>query len=166
MQVFLSHSQQTSFVSEQARMDINKGETVLSTVRCLRDFFFATLQERNGNETACRQADKQTGVGHCRCHIFTQCQVRFKCAKDVTEMQIYRPRTAQTKAVYEMLLNRSPLSLESCRVMSSDVEWCRVFDSGDTKIKTAGLQQPLGDQAHSFEERRKTWSLTIQHDRW
>ena len=122
MQVFLSHSQQTSFVSEQARMDINKGETVLSTVRCLRDFFFATLQERNGNETPCRQADKQTGVGHCRCHIFTQCQVRFKCAKDVTEMQIYRPRTAQTKAVYEMLLNRSPLSLESCRVMSSDVE--------------------------------------------
>ena len=166
MQVFLSHSQQTSFVSEQARMDINKGETVLSTVRCLRFFFFATLQERNGNETPCRQADKQTGVGHCRCHIFTQCQVRFKCAKDVTEMQIYRPRTAQTKAVYEMLLNRSPLSLESCRVMSSHVESCRVMsihvescrvlDSGDTKIKTAGLQQPLGDQAHSFEERRKT----------
>eukprot|EP00435_Cladocopium_sp_Y103_P017201 s5234_g4.t1 len=43
-------------VSKKARMDINKGETVLST--------------------------------------------------DVTEMQIYRPRTAQTKAVYEMLLNR------------------------------------------------------------
>ncbi|CAE7806857.1 Snrnp200 [Symbiodinium necroappetens] len=43
-------------VSKKAKMDINKGETVLST--------------------------------------------------DVTEMQIYRPRTAQTKAVYEMLLNR------------------------------------------------------------
>ena len=33
--------------------------------------------------------------------------------EDVTEMQIYRPRTAQTKAVYEMLLNRDSLSLHS-----------------------------------------------------
>jgi len=43
-------------VQKKAKMDINKGETVLST--------------------------------------------------DVTEMQIYRPRTQQTKSVYEMLLNR------------------------------------------------------------
>ncbi|CAE8688825.1 unnamed protein product, partial [Polarella glacialis] len=43
-------------MQKKAKMDINKGETVLST--------------------------------------------------DVTEMQIYRPRTQQTKSVYEMLLNR------------------------------------------------------------
>merc|ERR1711972_1295308 len=45
-----------SVVQKKAKMDINKGETVLST--------------------------------------------------DVTEMQIYRPRTQQTKTVYEQLLNR------------------------------------------------------------
>ena len=92
-------------VSEQARMDINKGETVLSTVRRSKseDFFKRLL------------ADRQTGVGHCRWYILTH-DVRSAspCTKDVTEMQIYRPRTAQTKAVYEMLLNRAPLSVESC----------------------------------------------------
>merc|ERR1740138_586117 len=48
-------------VQKKAKMDINRGETVLST--------------------------------------------------DVTEMQIYRPRTQQTKAVYEQLLNRLQVPL-------------------------------------------------------
>lgn len=61
----------------QARMDINKGETVLSTV----------------------SASSSTEVAMWGF-------VSASNAQDVTEMQIYRPRTAQTKAVYEMMLNR------------------------------------------------------------
>ena len=54
-------------------------------------------------------------------------------------MQIYRPRTAQTKAVYEMLLNRPVLRLHTF--------WDVVSMEKTCGLCIPGLQQPLGDQA-------------------
>ena len=77
--------------------------------------------------------------------------------EDVTEMQIYRPRTAQTKAVYEMLLNRGFLSLQRGR---SKIQ----KDTCAMPCHAAGLQQPLGDQAGERYPRNLSASETLQHD--